>query len=154
MFPNYQEISGECCGQLLVIRTRNFSSLNESVNKIKSKLIDMMPASSKLYKYINTDLSDDEATHYPPEFLNSIETSHKHNIKIGMPIMVLRSLNPPRLMNNTRRIITKPLRKVIEVKIADGPFKNETHVIPRTRLQPPNSILQFTFERQHFPMRP
>ena len=57
----------------------------------------MMPASSKLYKSIDTAISDDEATHYPPE--------------------------PPRLMNGTRYIVTKPLRNVIEVKIAAGPFK-------------------------------
>ena len=30
-------------------------------------------------------------------------------------------------MNGTRCIVTKPLRNVIEVKIAAGPFKNETH---------------------------
>ena len=101
--------------------------LNESVDKINSKLIDMMPASSKLYKSIDDDMSDDEATHYPPEFLNFFETSgsppRRLNIKVGMPVMVLRSLNPPRLMNDTRRFVTKPLRNVIEVKIADGPLK-------------------------------
>ena len=74
--------------------------LNESVTKINSKLIDMMPASSKLYKSIDTAMSDDEATHYPPEFLHSIETSglppHKLNVKVNMPVMVIRSLNPPR----------------------------------------------------------
>ena len=137
---------------------RILAPLNESVNKINSKLIDMIPASSKLCKSIDTNMSDDEATHYPLEFLISIETSglqpHKLNIKIDMPVMVLRSLNPPRLMNDTRRIVTKPLRNVIEVKIADGPFKNEIHLIPRIRLQPSDSILPFTFHRQHFPMRP
>ena len=108
--------------------------LNESVTKINSKLIDIMPASSKLYKSIDNAISDDEATHYPLEFLNSIETSglppHKLNIKIRMPVMGLRSLNPPRFMNGTRCIVTKPLRNVMEVKIAARPFKNETHVIP------------------------
>ena len=58
----------------------------------------MLAASSELYKSINTAVSDDEATNYPPEFLNSMETSglppHKLNIKVGMPVMVLRSLNP------------------------------------------------------------
>ena len=60
--------------------------LNESVIKINSKLIDMMPASSKLYKSINTAVSDDEATRYPPKFLKSIRTSglppHKLNIMV------------------------------------------------------------------------
>ena len=108
--------------------------LNESVTKIDSKLTDMMPASSKLYKSINTAVSDDEVTHYWTEVLHSIEASglppHKLNIKVGMPVMVLRSLSPPRLMNGTRCTVTRPLKNVIEVKIAAGPFKNETHLIP------------------------
>ena len=111
-------------------------------------MIDMIAASSKLYKSINTAVSDDEAIHSLPEFLNSIETSglppHKLNIKVGMPVMVLRSLNPPGLMNGTRYIVTKPLRNAIEVKIAAGPLKNE----------PSYSILPFTFQRQQFPLRP
>ena len=93
-----------------------------------------MPASSKLYESINTAVSVDEVTHYPPEFLNSIETSglppHKLNIKVGMPVMVLRSLNTPRLMKGTRCPVTRPLKNVIEVKIAAGPLKNEPHLIP------------------------
>ena len=101
--------------------------LNGSVTKINNKLIDMMPASSKLYKSIDPDMSDDEATDSPLELLNSIEASRlppqKLNIKIGIPVMFLGSLNPPRLMNDTRCIVTKPLRNVIEVKIAAGPFK-------------------------------
>ena len=107
--------------------------LNESITKINNKLIDMMAASSKLYKSTDTDMSDDEATHYLPEILNSIKPSGlppKLNIKIGMPVMVLRSLNPPRLINGTRRIVTKPVRNVIEETIAAGPFKNETNLIP------------------------
>ena len=132
--------------------------LNESVNKINSKLVDMMPASSKLYKSIDTDMSDDEATYYPPKFLISIETSgllpHKLNIKNKMPVLVLQFLNHPRLMNDNRRIVTKPLRNVIEVKSADGPLKNETYLISQIRLQPSDSLLPLTFQRQHFRMLP
>ena len=86
-----------------------------------------MPASSKLYKSIDTAMSDDETTDYPSEFLSSIETSglqpHKFSLKVGMPELVLLSLNLPRLVNGTRCIVTKPLRNVIEVKIAAGPLK-------------------------------
>ena len=138
----------------MIIRARNLAPLNESVTNINSKLVDMMPTSSKLYKSIDTAMSNDEATHYPPEFTNFIETPgllpHKLNIKIGMPVMVLRSLNPPRLMNDTRCIVTKKLRDVIEVKISAGPFQNETHLIPCILLQPSDPILPFTFQR-HFP---
>ena len=142
VFPNFQEkvVESDWLSERGIL-----APLNESATKVNSKWIDMMPACSKLYKSINTAVSDDEATHYPPQFLNFLETSrlprHKLNIKGGMLLMVPRSLNPPRLMNGTRCIVTKPLRNVIEVKIAAGPLKNETHLIPRIRLQPSYSIV-------------
>ena len=103
VFPNFQEnvVDSDWLSERGIL-----APLNESVTKVNSKLIEVMLTSSKLYKDIVTAMSDDEATHNPPEFLNSMETSglppHKLNIKIGMPVMVLRSLNPPRLMNGTQ----------------------------------------------------
>ena len=123
-FTNFQE---NVVDRDLLSERGILAPFNESVTKINSKLIDMMPASSKLYNSTNTAVSDDEATHYPQEFLNFIEISglppYKLNIKVGMPVMVLRSLNPPRLMNGTRCIVTKTLRNAIEVKIAAGTLK-------------------------------
>ena len=94
VFPNFQEnvVDSDWLSERGIL-----APLNEPVTKINSKLIDMMPASSKLYKSIDTAMSDDEATHYPPQ--------------------------PPRLINSTRCIVTKPLRNVIDVKIAARPFK-------------------------------
>ena len=92
VFPNFQEnvVDSDWLSERGIL-----APLNEPVTKINSKLIDMMPASLKLYKSIDTAMSDDEATHYPPE----------------------------RLMNGTRCIVTKSLRNVIEVKIAAKAFK-------------------------------
>ena len=132
--------------------------LNETVTKINEKLTAMMPNLPTTYSAVNTAISDEDATHYPTEFLNSIELSglppHLLQIKIGMPVMVLRSLNPPRLMNGTRCIVTKSLPNVIEVKITCGPYEDEVHMIPRIRLQPSDTTLPFTFQRQQFPLRP
>lgn len=103
-------------------------------------------------------MSEDDATHYPPEFLNSIELAglppHILSLKVGMPVMILRSLNPPRLMNGTRCIVSKLMTHVVEIKIASGPYKNETHLIPKIKLQPSDTTLPFTFQRQQFPLRP
>ena len=148
VFPNFQKnvVDSDWLSKRGIL-----APLNEAVSKINSKLIDMMSASSKLYKSIDTATSDDEATHYPPEFLNPIETSglppNKINIKIGMPVMILRSLNTERLMNGngTRCIVTKPLRNVIEVKIVAGPFKNETFLNHRIHPQLSDSNLTVLF---------
>ena len=65
VFPNFQEnvVDSDWLTEHGIL-----APVNESVTKIDSKLIDMMPASSKLYKSIGTAMSDDEATHYPPKF--------------------------------------------------------------------------------------
>ena len=72
MFPNFQEnvVDSNWLSERGIL-----APLNELVTKINSKLIDMVPASLKLHKSTDTAMSDDEATNYPPEFLNSIETS-------------------------------------------------------------------------------
>ena len=48
----------------------------------------------------------------------------------------------------------KFLKNVIEVKISSGPYKDETNLIPRIRLQPSDNTLSFSFQRQQFPLRP
>lgn len=132
--------------------------LNEDVTKINTTLSDLMPVPAKIFTSLNTTLSDDDATHYPTEFLNTIELAglppHILPLKTGMPVMILRSLNPPRLMNGTRCVVTNLMANVVEVKIASGPFKHEKHLIPRIKLQPSDTTLPFTFQRQQFPLRP
>ena len=106
----------------MIIRTKNLAPFNKSVTKINSKLVDMMPTSSKLYKSIDTAMSNDEATHYPLEFINSIETSgfppHKLNIKNwyacnGPPVP-----EPSTTHERYSMYCYKKLRDVIEVKIS------------------------------------
>ena len=55
-FPNFQEnvVDSDWLSERGIL-----APFNESVNKINTKLIDMMPAYSKLYKSIDTDMSDD-----------------------------------------------------------------------------------------------
>ena len=61
VFPNYQE---NVVDSNWLSARGILAPLNESVTKFNSKLIKMMSASSKLYKSVDTAMSDDEATHY------------------------------------------------------------------------------------------
>ena len=65
VFPNYQEnvVDSDWLSERGIL-----APLNELVTKINSKLIEKMPASSKLYKSIDTAMSGDEATDFPSEF--------------------------------------------------------------------------------------
>ena len=96
------------------------------------------PGEGREYKSIDTAINDGEAVQYPVEFLNSLELAgllpHKLTLKPGCPIMVLRSLEPPKTMNGTRCIVTRLHENVIEAMILTGPFKNETVILPRISL--------------------
>ena len=70
VFPNFQE---NVVDSDWLSERGSLAPLNDSVTKNISKLIDINSASSKLYNSIDTAMSDDEATHYPPEFLNCID---------------------------------------------------------------------------------
>ena len=75
-------------------------------------------------------------------------------VKVGIPVMLLRSLHPPRLMNETRCLVVSCRRNVIEVEVAVGPYAGERHIILRITLQPSESKLPFQFQRKQFPIQP
>ncbi|GFR87910.1 hypothetical protein ElyMa_002504700 [Elysia marginata] len=77
------------------------------------------------YNAINTAAQEEQTVICPAEFLNSIEISglsrHTLTIKVGTPVMLLRSLHPPKLMNGTRSLVVNCGRNVVEVEVAVDP---------------------------------
>ena len=53
----------------------------------------------------------DEIVNYPFEFFNSLDIpgipQHILSFKIGMPIILLRNINPPRMCNGTTLAVKK-----------------------------------------------
>ena len=76
---------------------------------------------------IDSNGEADDAIKFPVEFLNSINLpgipSHKLELKIGCPIILLRNIRQPILMNGTRLIVTKVFKNLIVARIITGPFK-------------------------------
>lgn len=70
------------------------------------------------------------------------------SLKTGIPIILLRYINPPRLCNGARLFINKLLLNVIEAIILNGISKGEDVLIPRIPTDIP-----FDFKRLHFPIR-
>ena len=56
---------------------------------------------------------------------------HKLELKVGAPIMAMRNLEPPRLVNGTRLVVKQMLRNVIVATILTGCGKGEDVFIPR-----------------------
>ena len=155
IYPNLQEHAHD---EKWLSECAILASLNDTVNHINASLIHQFPGDVITYRSVDSTISDDEAVHFPTEFLNSIELSglppHELTLKKGCPIILLRSLDPPRLMNGTRCIMTKGTANLIEAKISQGPFTGEVVMIPRIPLIPSDSELPFQFRRVQFPVRP
>ncbi|GFU44729.1 ATP-dependent DNA helicase, partial [Trichonephila clavipes] len=65
-----------------------------------------IPSETTTYKSIDTVENQDEVVNYPTEFLDSLDLPgmppHVLTLKIGVPIILLRNINPSRLCNGTR----------------------------------------------------
>ncbi|GFR64353.1 hypothetical protein ElyMa_003629800 [Elysia marginata] len=97
---------------------------NDSVSQINKLLAEKRPTQTHTYTAINSVVDGEQAVQFPVEFLNSIEvpglSPHVLDLKCGMPVMQLRSIKPPELMNGTRCIIHNCNRHFVEVVIAPG----------------------------------
>ncbi|GFV16612.1 ATP-dependent DNA helicase [Trichonephila clavipes] len=99
---------------------------NIDVNTINFTIQHGIPSETTTYKSIDTVENQDEVVNYPTEFLNSLDLSgmppHVLTLKFGVPIILLRSINPPRLCNGTRLSVKKMMNNAIEATILTGKF--------------------------------
>ena len=111
-----------------------------------------------VYKSVDSAMSDGEAVQYPVEFLNSLDLAgippHILKLKIGSPIMVLRSMEPPKTTNGTKCVVTRLHQNLIEATISCGPYKGEVVLLPKIPLVQSDSELPFQFRRLQFPVKP
>lgn len=96
---------------------------NSTVEEINEYVMSLIPGEEKTYLSCDSPLSTNSSATRPddihtPELLNTITASgipnHKIKLKIGVPIMLLRNLDPSTgLCNGTRLIVTKMGRYVL-----------------------------------------
>lgn len=108
-----------------------------------------------MYYSVDTVIEPEDSTTYPTEFLNSLSPRglppHQLKLKIGIPIILLRNLDPPKLCNGTRLIITRLMKNLIEATILTGASAGCTVLLPRIPLIP--SDMPFNFKRLQFPVK-
>ncbi|XP_071642994.1 ATP-dependent DNA helicase PIF6-like [Temnothorax longispinosus] len=128
---------------------------NNDVNAINFTIQNGIPGEATTYKSIDTVMNQNEVVNYPTEFLNSLDLPgmppHSLTLKIGVPIILLRNINPPRLCNGTRLSVKKMMNNVIEATILNGKFKGEDVLLPRIPMIPTD--MPFEFKRLQFPVR-
>lgn len=128
---------------------------NNDVTALNITIQNDIPGETITYYSTNTVIDQNEAVNFPTEFLNSLEIPgmppHKLELKVGVPIIMLRNINQPRLCNGTRLSVKQLMNNVIKATILNGKFKGEDVLIPRIPLFPAN--LPFQFRRLQFPVR-
>jgi ATP-dependent DNA helicase PIF1 len=92
---------------------------------------------------------------YPVEFLNTLQfsdiTNHKLELKVGVPIPLLRKLNQSiGLCNGTRLIIKKLGQRVIEAKIITRNNVDKCVFIPRIIMSPSRTDWPFVLCHRQF----
>lgn len=133
---------------------------NEDVDKINRCLLNKLPGESASFLSIDriVDDSSNNQALYPQEFLNNLSFNglplHKLELKIGVPVILLRNLDPRNgLCNGTKLIIKGFTQRILEAVIVSGKFYGRTVFIPRINLSPSSNELPFTLIRKQFPVR-
>jgi len=99
-----------------------FPPLNTDVDEINSKILSMVPGSSRTYlssdTFLPTNIDSVIDDINPPEMLHGMNFSgflnHEIQLKVGVPIVLLRNLDPSiGLCNGTRLIIERLGTKVL-----------------------------------------
>ncbi|UYV76887.1 hypothetical protein LAZ67_14002300 [Cordylochernes scorpioides] len=127
------------------------------VDAINAQLLKEIPGQSILYTSVDSTIDAEDCVEYTTEFLNSLEPSgmppHHLELRVGVPIILLRNIDAPRLCNGTRLCVKRLWPHVVEATILTGCFQNEEVFIPRIPLFHDDKHSPLHFKRLQFPIR-
>ena len=132
---------------------------NKQVTDINNMITDSFPGQPHILTSSDELINQDDLARFNIEYLNSLEPSglpaHRLFIKPGMPLMLMRNLNPKMgLCNGTKLIFNKVHKNnLLECSIAGGEFHSRKVLIPRITLRPKEREFAFEWSRRQFPVR-
>lgn len=138
--------------------------LNDDTDRVNGYMFNKARGNMKEYKSSDeickgcSDNSEQE-TIYPTEFLNGITfpgfPDHILRLKEGMPVILLRNVNPSLgLCNGTRMVITNLGNWIVEARIITGNKAESKVLIPRITVTSPETKWPFIIKRRQFPLKP
>ena len=132
---------------------------NNVVNQVNERCLKQLPGDPVVIPSINRTVNPDEAIHYTPEYIGTLEDSgvppHKLSLKKGAVVILLRNLNVDRgLCNGTRMIANDVINKrLLKAVIAVGEHKGYV-LIAKVPTKPADSkLFVFEWERLQFPIK-
>ena len=115
------------------------------------------PGEEKVFK--SCDSTDEFNQEFQSEFINTLNLPgmppHKLVLKKGMPVMLLRNLDPKNgHCNGVKYVIQNMQDHVIQVMSISGSSPGSKLFIPRITLISTSGSLPFTMRRKQFPFKP
>ena len=145
------------------ITDRNFiegrallASTNHEVKLLNEHLSSKLPGSPDVLRSADQLQNPQDALRFNVEYLNTLNPNgfppHTLFLKPGMPLMLLRNLNPKEgLCNGTKLIYERTIdRKILECKLYGS---ERTVFIPRIALIPKEGEYPFHWSRLQFPVK-
>jgi hypothetical protein len=129
---------------------------NKEVNTINELIMEWLPGESTKLSSADTLDNQNDAFRFNVEYLNSLTPngfpSHMLSLKPGMPLMLMRNINPKQgLCNGTKLVFQKVLNgKLLQCKIVGN---NRIVLIPRISFIPKVGEYTFQWQRRQFPVR-
>ena len=132
---------------------------NKQVDAINNLITEAFPGSPSVLTSSDELFNPEDLSRFNTEYLNSLNPSglpmHRLFLKNGMPLMLLRNLNPKMGLCNGTRLIFHQVHSnnLLECSIAGGEFNNRKVLIPRITLKPKDKEFAFEWSRRQFPVR-
>jgi ATP-dependent DNA helicase PIF1 len=159
----YSDLVENCGNANYMVSRAILAPKNINVDAVSDMIMEKIPGEFVSYPSADTiNLPEDSPIEQPqlysPEFLRSLRIPElppgELKLKVGVPIILLRNLNPSEgLCNGTRLIIRGLQSKVIDAEIITGSHAGKRVFIPRITLTASETKLPFTLNRRQFPVR-
>ncbi len=165
VYPNHRCHSGNA---MYLMQRSILAPKNTDVDEVNNAILESLSEESHTYLSANSLTPTEEGASvtarvsmdslYPVEFLNTLRfsriTYHELQLKVGVPILLLRNLNQSiGLCNGTRFIVKKLGQRVIEMKIITRNNVGKRVFIRCIIMSPSGTDWPFVLRRRQFPIR-
>ena len=130
---------------------------NNEVAMLNSRVLKMLPGEVETFRSGDELAASEDLLRFNMEFLNSLQPNgfppFELQLKPGMPLMLLRNLNPMQgLCNGTKMFYIRSLdNKVLQCRLEGS---ERIVLIPRILFIPQSSDFPFEWQRRQFPVMP
>jgi hypothetical protein len=158
-FPNFQL---QHSNPTYLLERTILTSKNSDAGAINSFMLHRLPGDMRIMHSVDNIVDDQRgnlSAMYPTEFLNTLTPSglphHTLQLKVGMPVILLRNLQPSiGLCNGVRMMVQLISRRFLTCQIAVGAHRGRVVHIPRISLITTDSDYPIKFKRRQFPILP